>query len=93
MKAPRTTAQVVKSLKADIEEVTGFPPLSVVALEHLEDSWTGRVEVTEFQRVPEAQNLIGIYDVILDVDGNLVSWDRFATRLKGQPFELDGGVE
>lgn len=93
MESKRTMGQVVKGLRKEIQEVTGFPAWSVVSLERTEEGWAGRVEVTEFHRVPEAQDLVGIYDVTMDPDGNLMVWDRIASRLKGQPFELDGGGE
>lgn len=88
-----TMAQVVKNLKQDIQDVTGFPAWSVISLERVPDGWAGRVEVTEFHRVPEAQDLVGVYDVTIDEEGNLAGWDRIASHLKGQPFEFDGGGE
>ncbi|MEI6363188.1 MAG: gas vesicle protein GvpO [Actinomycetes bacterium] len=85
--ATRTTVvQVVKGIKDDIRVVTGFDALSVTSLEKGEAGWEGRVEVLELKRVPDTQDLIGVYDVSLNADGDLVSWDRAFTRVKGQPM-------
>ena len=86
MAARSSVVQVVKGIKEDIKVVTGFDALSVVSLERGEDGWTGRVEVTELRRVPDTQDLVGVYDITLDADGNLVSWDRAFSRVKGQPL-------
>lgn len=86
MAARTTVVQVVKGVKDDISVVTGFEALSVTSLEKGEDGWEGRVEVLELKRVPDTQDLIGVYDVSLNADGDLVSWDRVFTRVKGQPM-------
>ena len=81
-----TVTQIVKGIKEDIRLVTGFDALGVVSLNKNEDGWEGRVEVTELRRVPDTQDLVGVYGVTLNAEGELVSWDRVFSRVKGQPL-------
>lgn len=89
METRSDAVKIVKGIKEQIHTVTGFEVLNVVSLERVDDGWAGRVEVTELRRVPDTQNLVGVYDVTLDNAGNLVSWNRQSLRVKGQPIGLD----
>jgi hypothetical protein len=84
---------LAKVLKDDIRAVTGFNALSVVSLAKDDDGWTGQVEVTELKRVPSTQDLVAVYDVHLDGDGHLTSWERLFSHIKGQPLAYDDSPE
>lgn len=89
METSSGVVKIVQGVKEQIRDVTGFKALNVVSLERGEDGWAGRVEVTELRRVPDTQDLVGVYDVTLGSDGNLMSWDRKCSRVKGQPIGFD----
>jgi len=93
METRSSVVQIVKGIKEDIRAVTGFEALSVVSLERAQEGWEGRVEVTELRRVPDTQDLVGVYEVTLDSEGNLVSWDRLFSRTKGQPLGFEDAPE
>jgi len=93
MEKKKNMVQIVTGVREQIHAVTGFPALSVVSLEKVEDGWSARVEVTELQRVPDTQDLVGVYDVSLDGDGDLVGFDRMFSRIKGQPVDFDDVVD
>ena len=85
--------QVVKTIKKEICGVTGFDALSVVALERNHSGWQGRVEVTELHRVPDTQDLVGVYQVHVDETGELTSWTRVSSHAKGQPIQFEDDLE
>jgi len=89
METRSSAVQIVKGIKEDIRLVTGFEALSVVSLERVEEGWQGRVEVTELHRVPDTQDIMGVYEVTLDSDGSLLSWERLFSRIKGQPTAFE----
>ena len=93
MEHKSSVGQVVKSIKKEISAVTGFNALSVVSLERAEDGWVGRVEVTELHRVPDTQDLVGVYEVHTDGDGDLMSWSRMSSHAKGQPIQFEDILE
>jgi hypothetical protein len=88
-----TLTQIVKGIKEDISLATGFDALSVVSLDKNEAGWEGRVEVTELRRVPNTQDLVGVYAVTLNADGELVSFDRVFSRVKGQPLGYEDATD
>ncbi len=85
----RNIVQIAKGIKEDIRLVTGFEALSVVSLERAEEGWEGQVEVTELRRVPDTQNIVGVYEVILDSEGSLLSWERLFSRTMGQQIGFE----
>ena len=56
---------------------------STIAIYKEENEWVAKVEVLEEEHIPSKFDLIGIYQVHLDKDGNLISWDKEGTRLRG----------
>jgi hypothetical protein len=88
MASRNNVVQIVKGIKEDIGLVTGFEVLSVVSLARAEEGWEGRVEVTELQRTPDTQDLVGVYEVVLNSEGNLISWERLFSRVKGAPLRF-----
>jgi len=93
MQAKSNTEKIAERIMTQIRAVTGYRALSVVSLEKAEDGWTGRVEVIELTRVPDTQDLVGVYEVTLDGTGDLTSWDRVSSRIKGQPIGSDFEAE
>lgn len=89
MASRSSIVQIVKGIKKDIGLLTGFEALSVVSLDRREEGWEGRVEVIELRRVPDTQDIVGVYAVTLGSDGNLLSWERLFSRVKGQPSGFD----
>jgi len=93
MASKNSMVQIVKGIKEDLRIVTGFEVLSVVSLNRVEEGWEARVEVTELKRVPDTQDLVGLYEVTLDSEGNMTSWDRLSSRIKGAPLGFADIVE
>lgn len=71
---------ITERAKAQLAQVTGLEPLIAPGAERNEEGWRVTVEMVELHRIPEAQDLIGTYDVRLAEDGELLEWRR--TRLR-----------
>lgn len=69
MRAARRAAQRVQDL-------TGHEPENVVAVTRNADGWEVGVEVTELHRIPDTTDIMAVYQVELDPDGELVSCRR-----------------
>ena len=83
-------ADAVRLGREQLEDLTGHTSESVSALRRTDDGWEMRVEVVELERIPPTMNVIGSYDVELDEDGNLVSYERTRRYHRGQVDEGDG---
>jgi hypothetical protein len=72
---------------AQVRELTGKAPEGVTALERLEDGWRVAIEVLESRRVPDSTDLLALYSVDLDADGELVGYRRERRYHRGRPEE------
>jgi hypothetical protein len=61
---------------ATVEELTGYEPEAVTALEWDGDLWQVTVDVLELSRVPNTTDMIGQYVVQLDEGGTLRGYKR-----------------
>jgi hypothetical protein len=67
-----------------IEELTGYEPEAVTALEWDGDLWKVTVDVLELARIPSTTDVIGSYDVQLDGEGTLRGYRRTRRFMRGQ---------
>jgi Gas vesicle synthesis protein GvpO len=61
---------------ATVEELTGYEPEAVTALEWDGELWQVTVDVLELSRVPSTTDMIGQYVVQLDEGGTLRGYRR-----------------
>jgi hypothetical protein len=69
MQAARRAAQQVLDL-------TGHEPENVVSVAKNEGGWEVGVEVLELHRIPDTTDIMAVYEVTLDPDGELVRCQR-----------------
>lgn len=67
--AAAAAAEAVRSL-------IGKETLGIASLEPTEDGWLVGVEVLEHARVPSTSDILGLYEVEIDLDGELLSYRR-----------------
>ena len=85
---PRLNAREAAERAVDeLTELLGVDPFGVVGLERLGSTWQVTVEVVELERVPETTNIIGVYTVDLDDDGELVGYRRIRRYVRGTSEE------
>lgn len=72
--------KVTERAKAQLAEATNLEPLIVSGADRDGDGWRLTVEMVELQRIPEAQDVIGAYDVRLNDAGELLEWRRTGMR-------------
>ena len=70
-----------------VEELTGYKPEAVTALEWDGEHWTVTVDVLELARIPNTTDMLGSYQVQLDEDGTLRGYKRIARFQRGKPME------
>ncbi len=72
--------QIIERAKAQLAKATGMEPLITPAASRDGDGWRVTVEVVELHRIPEAQDVIGVYDVQMSDAGELLEWRRMGMR-------------
>ena len=83
-----SAAELGEAALTTIEELTGYEPEAVTALEWDGDQWQVTVDVLELARVPNTTDVLGSYVVQLDEQGTLRGYRRAGRYTRGQ---VDGG--
>jgi hypothetical protein len=76
--------QVARLAAQQLRMLTGRDVEGAAGLERADDGWRVLLEVVEVARVPRATDVIGVYEVTVDADGDLVSYDRIRRYVRGQ---------
>ncbi len=76
--------QVTERAKSQLAAATNLEPLLVSGADRADGGWRLTVEMVELQRIPEAQDVIGAYEVLLNDEGDLLKWHRTALRRRDE---------
>ena len=86
--AKRATASQVAALAAQqLLELTGKGVEGVTGLERTDDGWNVHVEVVEVRRIPDTTDVLALYEVQVDEDGDLMGYRRLRRYARGVPGE------
>ena len=80
-----TTAQAVEQAKKQLSELIGRKTSTVIGVFKDEQGWHVSLEMLERVAIPDAQDLLARYDVLLDEEGNIVKFDRGDLRTRSEP--------
>ena len=72
------------------EQLTALHPLplsGVIGATQKEDGWHVTVELVERKGIPDAQDLLGVYEAILDEKGGMLSYQRKKVRRRSDTME------
>ncbi|KAB1924659.1 gas vesicle protein [Micromonospora noduli] len=81
---PVSAAEAARAGLRQLVELTGREPSVTTSLEATEDGWLVGVEVVEARRIPNSIDLLGLYEVELDVEGNLLGYRRLRRYQRGK---------
>lgn len=77
--------------QAALRHITGLStrePVGITSVEPTDDGWTAEVEVVEEHRIPSSSDMLGLYTVELDLDGELLSYRRIHRYPRGTSGRL-----
>lgn len=82
---PGVTARKAAQYAAlHVQELTGEPAEGVTSLERSEDGWEVGIEVVETHRIPDSTDILAVYRVDVDEEGELVSYHRDRRYYRGR---------
>ena len=95
--APRATAPKKKSGMAvareaaqQLLELTGKAPEGVTGFERTDDGWKVEVEVVEVRRIPDTADILALYELSVDEDGELEGYRRLRRYSRGSTARESG---
>ena len=74
---------IVESAKKSLAELTGFKSPSAIGVSKEGETWQVIIEITEKPSAASNLEMLGIYEVHLDVNGNLLEYMRKEMRKRG----------
>ena len=82
-----TASQVAAQAVQQLLELTGKGVEGVTGLERTDDGWKVHVEVVEVRRIPDTTDILALYEVQVDEDGDLMGYRRLRRYARGVPGE------
>lgn len=82
--------QVVKKAREVLQELVNLEVSSVTEVSKDGDVWRVSIEMVERKAVPDTQDILGTYAVVLDEEGKLASFERMKVRRR---MDLEEVVE
>lgn len=80
---PLAASEVAQVALREVAELTGRSPLGVTSVMPSDDGWKVEVEVVEDRRIPSSTDMLAVYEVVLDLDGQLLSYRRSRRYTRG----------
>jgi hypothetical protein len=84
-------AKAAQAGLSQVAELTGKQPEGVTGVEPADDGWLVGVEVLEDRRIPSSADILAVYEVEIDPDGDLASYRRVRRYSRGR-VDGNGGL-
>lgn len=83
--SPKTTKvkEIIEKAKQTLIDFTGFKQPRGIGAQKTGKEWVVRVEITEKSSIPEAMDVLGIYDVHLNDKGDVLRYERKGLKKRG----------
>jgi Gas vesicle synthesis protein GvpO len=85
--APKSLRMIAVTAARELSELIGQVPEGIVGVERDEDGWRVQVEVVESRRIPETTDILAVYEVDVDSDGDVTGYRRLKRYVRGQTEE------
>ena len=82
--------ELVKKARKQLHDLTGLDLGSTVSAGKTGDHWCVHVEVVEKRSIPDSQDILAIYEVTVDNDGNVEDFTRIGMRRRNEALEFSG---
>jgi len=83
-------AEAARSAADHIVALTGRQQSAVTSLRLGHDGWVAEVEVVEDRRIPASEDMLALYRIELDEDGEPLGYDRLRQYRRGRGDRREG---
>jgi len=81
------TSEVAEVAQKELAKLTKLEPSGVRGVSKDEEGWHVTVEMVEKKSIPDGMDLLALYEVILDEEGNVLKFERGKLRKRGDTGE------
>ncbi|CAG7580181.1 gas vesicle protein GvpO [Rhodococcus opacus] len=85
---PVSAAAAAAAALRDIEVLIGKESESATSVLPTEEGWTVEVEVIDHRHIPPTADMLAFYEVVLDLDGEMLSYRRTRRYRRGSALVL-----
>ena len=78
---------IIEKAKKDLVELTGFSSPSGIGAKKKDGGWVVTIQIMEKKSIPEGMDILGVYEVETDHEGNILSYKRKETRRRADVTE------
>jgi len=72
--------ELIKKAREELSKVTGLELSTTVGAVKEEKGWKVTLEMVEKHSIPDQMDILAVYEVILDNDGNVIEFKRTQLR-------------
>lgn len=86
---PMNMKELTEEAKSQLTKLTGLKPVGITRAAKDEEGWHIEMDMLEMSRIPPSSDILGEYQTLVDDKGNLLSFERTRTHLRGQTAEKE----
>ena len=75
--------EVIKKAQDEFATLSKLPINAVIGLSKTEEGWAVSLEALERKSIPDTMDVLGLYEVRLDGEGNPLGFERKKLRKRG----------
>ena len=79
--------EIIRKAQEDYSRVSKIKVDGVTGLSKTDDGWVVSLESLERRAIPDTMDVLGIYEVRVDNEGNLLGFQRKKLRKRGETEE------
>ena len=79
--------EVIEKAREEFVSLGKTPTNGITGLSKTEEGWTILLEALERKAIPDTMDVLGLYELRLDNEGNLLGLDRKKLRKRGETRE------
>ena len=80
-------SEAIRMAEEELPELIHLKLSGVIGALKKEDGWHVKIEMVERHALPDSQDLLGVYEVILDDRGRLMNYERKRVRRRNEVEE------
>jgi hypothetical protein len=81
------TGEVADVAQKELAKLTKLEPSGIRGVSKDEEGWHVTVEMIEKKSIPDGMDLLALYEVTLDEEGNVLKFERGKLRKRGDTGE------
>ena len=89
--SPQALPSIVTRTAAVLSDVTGLKPVEVTGIAPDDQGWRLQVELLELAKIPPSSDVIAEYEVMVDCEGGLRSFQKMRSRLRSETVSGEAG--